>query len=540
MAGIFKNLDKSDIRLTPFRAYKRFTELNSYTTYSAELNTSPVQLGNDGLIDSSYYTSEDKLKNSVWNSIDALFYRHYYTNPKGSFGSVNHVNQPRILHNKAHVISLPQKNYGEGIEPLSLRIETSNPGTVFVDDLYGNLVPENSIMPLTASKVVFKLKPTILAKRFNTIVNDTIQYGTDLYPSTVVYNNVRISTDNSYPSFEIRHYFTGRTTATSSIIIKPENSDINNLFNFTSRDFSIAFNIRPDTTVGYANQVIVEKYDKETQPYLDINGSSVGNTLPNYKYPYKLSYNYTTQKLCFEKTNGIDRLYFTSSAQYINSTNAVLTREGKTFRFLYYDGANNIVEDEFDDPFYVASADFACANDSNIYIGSTSTGASGSNIHMGSLFFYDGVITANDMYSIGYGWEAGAYNYPDMYVGNVFRKHGLVVITEPGWANYLNDGTYSITNIEYRGTTTFYENEVSCTIRPGELNRSTNPTMYYYNPNHNQFELQDFATGSGFTPYVSRVGLYNDNNDLVVIGSLSQPIQLPQNVDTTIIVKYDV
>ena len=64
--------------------------------------------------------------------------------------------------------------------------------------------------------------------------------------------------------------------------------------------------------------------------------------------------------------------------------------------------------------------------------------------------------------------------------------------------------------------------------------------MYYYNPNHNQFELQDFATGSALVPYISRVGLYNDNNDLVVIGSLSQPIQPPQNVDTTIIVKYDV
>jgi hypothetical protein len=161
-------------------------------------------------------------------------------------------------------------------------------------------------------------------------------------------------------------------------------------------------------------------------------------------------------------------------------------------------------------------------------------------MHMGTLFFYEGGIDSIQLGQLGYGWDAGSYNQPEAYVGNVFRKQGLVVITEPGWANYLNNGTYSITNLEYRGTTTFYENEVSCTIRPGELGRSTNPTMYYYNPNHNQFELQDFATGSGFIPYITRVGLYNDKNDLVVIGSLSQPIQLPQNVDTTIIVKYDV
>jgi hypothetical protein len=543
MAGIFKNLDKSDIRLTPFRAYKRFTELDNYTAYAAELSTSSVQLGNEGLTNSTQFTSDDKLKDSIWNSIDALFYRHYYTNPKGSFGSINHIHQPRILHNKAHVISLPQKNYGEGIEPLSLRIEISE-GSVFTDDLYGNLIPENVLnpLPLSASKVVFKLKPTLLTKKLGITINDTIQYGTDLYPSTVVYNNVIAQAEDSSPIFEVRHQFTKRSnpTATSSIVIKPESAEVNSLFNFTDRDYSVVFNITPDTIAGYENQVIVEKYDRETQPYLDVNGSSVGNTMPNYKYPYRLSYNGTTQKLQFEKTNGADRIFFTSSATYIHGTNAALTRNEKTISLLYYDVSNTVTQDDFDDPFVMDNIDFTCGNDSNIYVGATATGASGSNMHMGSLYFYDEAIDNTQLAAIGYGWDPGSYNYPEAYVGNVFRKHGLAVITEPGWAKYLNDGTYSITNIEYRGTTTFYENEVSCTIRPGELNRSTNPTMYYYNPNHNQFELQDFATGSGFIPYITRIGLYNDNNELVVIGSLSQPIQPPQNVDTTIVVKYDV
>ena len=73
----------------------------------------------------------------------------------------------------------------------------------------------------------------------------------------------------------------------------------------------------------------------------------------------------------------------------------------------------------------------------------------------------------------------------------------------------------------------------------GEFGFSNNPTLHYYNSERNRYELQNFATGSDFRPYVSRVGLYNDSNDLLVIGTLSHPIQPPQNVDTTFIIRYD-
>ena len=102
-----------------------------------------------------------------------------------------------------------------------------------------------------------------------------------------------------------------------------------------------------------------------------------------------------------------------------------------------------------------------------------------------------------------------------------------------------NISTAGISNLQYRGTTTIYENEYSCTISPGEFGFSNNPTMQYYNTVRNQFELSDYATGSSFRPYVTRVGLYNDSNELLVIGTLTHPIQPPQNVDTTFILRYD-
>ncbi len=39
MAGVFKSLDKSDVRLTPFRAYKQWSDTISYCNYSASLGT---------------------------------------------------------------------------------------------------------------------------------------------------------------------------------------------------------------------------------------------------------------------------------------------------------------------------------------------------------------------------------------------------------------------------------------------------------------------------------------------------------------------
>ena len=141
MAGIFKNLDQSDVRLTPFRAYKRFSGTDAFTTYSAALDVNAEDLGNNPLVpvSGSDFTTNYKLKNSVWHSIDSQFYRFYYTNAKASFGQLNHTQHPRYLHKDAHVVSLPQSNFGEEVERTTLEVSILNYGTL-TDDRYGNLV----------------------------------------------------------------------------------------------------------------------------------------------------------------------------------------------------------------------------------------------------------------------------------------------------------------------------------------------------------------------------------------------------------------
>ena len=51
--------------------------------------------------------------------------------------------------------------------------------------------------------------------------------------------------------------------------------------------------------------------------------------------------------------------------------------------------------------------------------------------------------------------------------------------------------------------------------------------------------VYDFLTGSYFQPYVTTVGLYNNANQLVAVGKLSQPLQSSNVTDTTILVNLD-
>jgi len=47
-------------------------------------------------------------------------------------------------------------------------------------------------------------------------------------------------------------------------------------------------------------------------------------------------------------------------------------------------------------------------------------------------------------------------------------------------------------------------------------------------------------TGSGFTPYVTTVGLYNDANELIALAKLGKPIPKSQHSDMTFEIKLDI
>ena len=92
--------------------------------------------------------------------------------------------------------------------------------------------------------------------------------------------------------------------------------------------------------------------------------------------------------------------------------------------------------------------------------------------------------------------------------------------------------------IKFQGSHLIYENEYQCTVDEHEFNATTNISARKIKSNQSQ-DIADFATGSLFKPYVTTIGLYNEDNELLVVGKLGQPIRTSNETDTTFIVRWD-
>ena len=145
-------------------------------------------------------------------------------------------------------------------------------------------------------------------------------------------------------------------------------------------------------------------------------------------------------------------------------------------------------------------------------------------------------------------------------VGDIIYEHGIIILTSdgapalssPGYgfvnygsavygdddADFIND-FMTETNItcSFESTITIYESQYKCNIRENEYNFSQNPTII--SSSSNSGVVSDFATGSYFSPYVTTVGLYNNNKELLAVGKLAQPLPLSSTTDINIIINLD-
>jgi len=89
--------------------------------------------------------------------------------------------------------------------------------------------------------------------------------------------------------------------------------------------------------------------------------------------------------------------------------------------------------------------------------------------------------------------------------------------------------------LSFKNKYTIYENEIICTVAESEFNMTQNPSI----TTDKLGSLRNFATGSIFKPYITTVGLYNDSNELLLVGKFAQPLPMSDVTDTTFIIRYD-
>lgn len=119
------------------------------------------------------------------------------------------------------------------------------------------------------------------------------------------------------------------------------------------------------------------------------------------------------------------------------------------------------------------------------------------------------------------------------HAGNIIYEDGILIFTGTGSGVGT---TFSVPNIEFQSSITLYETQYKCTIRANEYNYSLNPSLL---KSGSTDTYKDFVTGSDFSPYVTTVGLYNENQELIAVGKLAQPLPTSQTTDTTILINID-
>jgi hypothetical protein len=147
--------------------------------------------------------------------------------------------------------------------------------------------------------------------------------------------------------------------------------------------------------------------------------------------------------------------------------------------------------------------------------------------------------------------------YNNTICGNIFYDHGLIILTSDGIP--LGDGygeglygsifyglgdstfienfvTASNVTCSFSSSLDIFETQYKCTLRESEFNFSLNPSIISGSTDGTPY---GFVTESYFSPYVTTVGLYDEYQNLLAVGKLSQPLPTSPTTDTTILINID-
>jgi hypothetical protein len=171
-------------------------------------------------------------------------------------------------------------------------------------------------------------------------------------------------------------------------------------------------------------------------------------------------------------------------------------------------------------------------------------------------------------------------------VGNVFYNQGLVVLTRDTAVKLLNEW-----QLDYKSTQTIYEHEYLLIVNEDEFNVSTNPSAivevgkatefirdsdnkvykttttsgvkyirkksilengdtldYRFSGSvgnikagfeHYELSSSMDSTGSFLSPFITTVGLYDDDCQLVAVAKLPQPIKSEPDIPVNFIIRFD-
>lgn len=119
-------------------------------------------------------------------------------------------------------------------------------------------------------------------------------------------------------------------------------------------------------------------------------------------------------------------------------------------------------------------------------------------------------------------------------VGDIVYTHGIVVVTDLDTVITLQSG--SLPTLSWQSSSEIHTYTAHCRIHDYEFNSTLNPTVI----SGSLGEVEAKFLEPYFNPYITTVGLYNDADELIAVGKLSQPLPKSKDTEMTILVKLGI
>ncbi len=185
--------------------------------------------------------------------------------------------------------------------------------------------------------------------------------------------------------------------------------------------------------------------------------------------------------------------------------------------------------------------------------GSFENGVTVSGNHIAEIRMYDYAVSDSTVESLANNHYLSGSLFQTNVAGNVFYRNGEMVVSSPMMKYNTASGAFGNNfQLSYKGTHTIYENEVLVRVPKDQMNVSMNPTATFKPTNQGtvgckpfqrnllpgEYRKHMFLSGTAL-PYITTIGLYNDDAQLLAIGKPSQAIQKRDDVDMNFIVRWD-
>jgi len=551
----FKKFTPQDYAIVPFNAHKQYNFVsssassNSINHYTGKWTSESIDLHGPGAI--------------KYNQIDNLFYRNFNKINNISTGDkyfgqddLNYLKHQRKLYEHFRVLSIPTGLYGAEIKPKSFYLKSDN--IEISDDGYGNLV-RYSQKDLIDTNYETDIRSRILdigpingfkrydlnvydgytvdgidqyfylngVKKVNSISSYSTpegdEYDDSYFHNLLQYKNVNFSSQTlnggNFPCIDFD------STISPSIKVGHKGD-----FNFNKNDdFTISFWAKINHGGGGTSYLVSKSTTKEANPG---NLPQLHNSASNpYSTPYEIE---AEPQFPFEIYAIGNQIYFSRSDGEITTTiNGTFTLNTMThFTCRVKDGTMAIFKNAVSLVTGTDNTIKQTQNTANVYIGSKGGKEKYLNGSISQIQIYNKAVTDTQ---IGFHLNHGNSS---PYIGNIFYKNGFITITHPKYLGMLNTTNGVIQSLQFQGSHQIYEHEYQCTIEEHEFNNTTNISARKIGSIYEQ-EIAGFQTNSAFKPYVTTIGLYNESNELLVVGKLAQPIRMSNETDTTFVLRWD-